>query len=790
VVKSLDRKLLRDLSRMKGQVTAIIVIVICGVASWVSVLSTWRGLVDSRDAYYREYRMPDVFAPVKKAPARVAERLERVPGVRRVRARISFDVTIDVEGVDEPCVGRVLGLPEDDRRSIGGVHLTKGNWFSGRGEREVIVGDRFAKEHGLEPGDLLSLVMNDRKQSLRIVATALSPEYVYMIRGAADLLPDPDHFTALWVGDTFAEAVFDFEDSANEFLATLTAEADERAVVAAFDEELDRYGRLGAYGLADQVSNQYLTNEIEGLKGTATMVPTIFLGVAAFVLNMLLGRLVRTQRTVIALFRAFGHGTAAIAAHYLKFALLIGGLGCLAGTGLGLWFGAEMLEVYQEFYTFPVMRFPFEWEILLSGALVSLAFSALGALSASRSAARIQPAEGLRPEAPGVYRPTVVERWRWLWRHLGFSWRMVIRNVRRARLRSMLTVSVVAVSASILLLAMYMDDSIRALATFQYEKIERQDVRVAFGDEKGRAALYELRRLPGVRRAEPELVVPVDLVNGHRKKRTGITGIWSESRLRGFVDRRRRPVPRPVHGLVLSSKLAEILAVEPGGTVEVRVLTGRKQEFRATVEGTIDEYIGTNAYADLDALSRWIDEESVLTSAVLLADGARTRELARTLKNLPAVESVAFTEQTREVFDETLAASIGIMTGILTFFAGVISFGVIYNASRIALAERERSLASMRVLGFTETEVARVLSRENLLLAVLAIPFGLGLGLLFCWALVVVYDTELFRFPFFVSPGSLAFTAAGVVGFAVVANLAIRRRIRKLEIVEVLKSRE
>jgi len=345
-------------------------------------------------------------------------------------------------------------------------------------------------------------------------------------------------------------------------------------------------------------------------------------------------------------------------------------------------------------------------------------------------------------------------------------------------------------SASILILAFFMDDSMKALMDFQYRHVELMDVRVSFHEESGRRALHELRRIPGVRRVEPELIVPVTLVSGHRERRTGLIGLPRDGELHRLVDTDGRDVERPRKGVVLSEKMAELLHLEPGDPVEVRVLRGKKQVFTAPIERTVKEYIGTSGYADLETLSRWIGEEEALNCALLLVDPDRVEELTRTLKNIPAVTSVVFTAQTRRIFTDTLAQFMGIMIGVLALFAGVISFGVIYNASRITLAERERSLASMQILGFTQGEVMRVISRENMVLAFLSIPFGLLVGVGFCVALVTLYDTDLFRFPLAISGATLWRTAVGILIFAALANLAVGRRVRRLDIVEALKARE
>ncbi|MGQ0613662.1 MAG: FtsX-like permease family protein [Planctomycetaceae bacterium] len=788
--RTLDRKLRRDLRAMRGPATAIALILACGVAVFVCVLTARQGLRDSRDATFAAYRMADLYAPVRRAPRALTRSLERVEGVRRVEARLVEEVTVDLPGLAAPCSARVVSVDLGRDLAMHALHLVEGAWFDGDGDRQVIVADRFAKHHGLARGDRLLVVLNNRKEALRVVGTAFSPEYVYMLRGGGELLPDPERFTVLWIATPFAESVFDAREACNEFTALLEPGASLPRIIAEFDRILDRHGALGAYGRADQLGTRFLNDEIAGLKGMATIVPAVFLGVAAFVLRMLLARLVQTQRGQVALFRATGYAPKQIAGHYLKLALLIGGAGALLGAGVGLWFSRWVLRMYGIFYQFPILEFPVDPWILLGGAGASVAAATTGALGAALRAAHLLPAEGLRPEAPRAFRRTLLERWRAVWTRLGFVERLILRNVTRQRRRTAATVAGVAVACSILVLADMMQDSMEVLLDHQFRRVELQDARVAFESERGTGSLHELRRLPGVRDAELELTVPVRLVRGRRERRTAITGLAAGQRLRALLDAQDRAVPPPRDGLVLSRNLAERLDVRPGEELEVRFLRGARRIARVTVERVVEEYLGSFAYAGADALARWMGEGEVATGALLLVDSARAAEVGRALKTVPAVASVVFKGQVVESFRATLAASQDIMLGVIRLFAGIIAFGVIYNASRIALAERERELGTLRMLGFRRREVAALLFGENLLLALLALPFGLGLGALFGAALVRAYASDLYRLPFAFEPSTALRASLLVLLFTLLAELAVRRRLFGLDLVETLKTRE
>lgn len=787
VIRTLDRKLLRNLHAMRGQLLAIVVIIACGVASFVTVLTAYRGLKSTRDAYYARYRMADLFVTVKRAPRAVLADLERVEGVRRVEGRIVFDVTLDVERLWQPASGRVVSVPDRRAAILNDLHLTRGRWFEGDGTGEVIVAERFAEVHGLDVGDTLRVIMNNKKEALRVVGRALSPEFTYLIRGGTEILPDAEHFTVLWMSETFAEAVFDFEGACNDFTATLDPGAALEDVIAEFDRRLDRYGGLGAYGRRDQISNRYLSDEISQLRGSATMTPTIFLAVAAFTLHMLMARLVATQRTQIALLRAFGYTTAELVRHYLKLALGIGVLGAAAGTGLGIWFGRKVAGIYGDFYSFPVLAFSVDPVAIVGGWVVSLSFAALGAIGALRAVARLLPAEAMQPEAPKTFRRMRMERLRPFAR-LPFPVRMILRHVARHRMRAAITVGGVALSAAILLLAFFSLGATQEVLDHQFRLADRQDVRLSFHEARGKGALLDLRRLPGVRAAEPELEVPVKLVHGHRSRRSGISGLDGGSTLHALLDRDLEHVPLPREGLLLSRKLAQLLDVRPGDEVEVRVLNGRKPVLSIPVESVVDEYLGMFAYAELSHLSRWIGEEYALTGARLSV--AEPRAIGEALKEVPAVASVNFKARAIASFQATLEQSQHIFGTVLILFAGAITFGVVYNTARISLAERARELGTLSVLGFTAAEVRRVIEGESYLLAALALPPGLGLGAFFSWLLTRAFDTELFRFPFVLHRSSIAQTIAIILFFTLLANLLVRRSLRRLDMVEILKARE
>jgi putative ABC transport system permease protein len=787
-LKALDRKLLRDLWHLRGQIAAISVVVACGVATVVTTRTSFLSLLESRAAYYGAYRFGDVFASLTRAPETLRPRLAAIPGVERVQTRVVTEVTLDVPGLPEPATGRLVSVPDRGRPELNDVHVRQGRWIEAGRRDEVLVSEAFAAANRLRPGDTLGAVINGRWERLRVVGVALSPEYVYEI-GAGGLFPDNRRFGVLWMSRAGLAAAFEMTGAFNDVSLTLAAGARESDVLARLDRLLAPYGGLGAYGRADQVSARFLNDEIGQNRVSGTVIPAIFLGIAAFLLHVVLGRLVNTEREQIAVLKAFGYGDWAVGWHYLKLALVALLIGAVAGIGLGVWFAARVNAIYAEFYRFPAFLFRLDGTAVAFAFLVTAAAALAGAIGAVRRVVRLPPAAAMQPEPPVRFRPGPLERFG-AERLLGIPGRIVARQLERRPFKALVSAFGIALAVSILVVGRFFVDAMRVMADVQFRHVQRENLTVVFRAPRSAAVRYELAGLPGVLRAEGFRSVPVRLRSGHRSRRVALLGLPATGELRRLVDRRLHQVVLPPDGLVLTAKLAEVLRVAAGDTLTIEVLEGARPVRRAAVVGTVDELLGLGAYVDQRALHAMMREGGSLSGAFLRVDPAAAPALFTRLKRLPAVAGVGSREATLASFEATLARSIGVMTGILVAFAGALAVAMVYNAARIALSERARELASLRVLGFTRGEVARMLLGEQAVLTGVGIAAGLAIGYGFCAILSGLYQWELFRIPLVISPQTYAFAAAVVVSAAAGSGLLVRRRINRLDLIAVLKTRE
>ncbi|MGJ3251946.1 MAG: ABC transporter permease [Elainellaceae cyanobacterium] len=791
MLSTLDRKLVRDLMHQWGQIVAIALVVACGIACFVLMQSAHHSLTLTQTAYYDRYRFADLFAELKRAPDNLHTEIAAIPGVAQVQTRLVSDVTLDIPGLDEPATGRLISIPPDRDLVLNDLFIRRGTWVDPQRPEEVMISDAFAEANQLQLGDSFGAILNGRWQTLRVVGIALSPEYVYAIRGGADIYPDNRRFGVLWMGEDALGNAFDMDGAFNSVALKLMPETNQAAVIDRLDRLLAPYGGLGAYGRADQVSNRVLSDEIQSLEVMATMLPTIFLAIAAFLLHVVLSRLVATQREQIAVLKAFGYGNLSIGWHYLKFVWVVFSLGAVLGIAVGMWLGRGLTQLYTSFFRFPLLQYEADIALILTALLVSGGAAVVGGLIPVRHAVMLPPAQAMRPEPPATFRPTLVERWG-LQQMFSPTGRIILRNLERRPIRALLSILGIGAAAAILLVGFYFNDAISWLMHVQFQIVQQEDITLVFNEPRSVQARYDVNHLPGVLRSEVFRSVPARLRHEHYDYRLAVTGIPPSGTLRNLIDRHLNPVRLPPEGVVLTTKLAEILHIEPGQRLTVEVLEGDRPVRHVMVTGQVDELLGLSAYMDIHALNQLMREGQTVSGAYLSVDQRQADPLYRQLKRIPAVAGVSFREAMLQSFEELSAQNIQVMTIVLVAFACIITFSVVYNSARIALSERGRELASLRIMGFTQREVAVILLGEQTLLTVVAIPVGLllGFGLAAWLTLSSAYNSELYRLPLVIHRASYGMTTLVVLISMMLSGFLIYRQLQRLDLIATLKTRE
>jgi len=784
-----NRKLFRDLWLMRGSVVAIVLVIAAGVATYVMARCALESLKRAQSDYYAQFRFAQIFVHMERAPQSLEQRIAAIPGVDQVQTRIVVHAKVDLPDFVEPATAKLISIPDNSLPNLNRLHLRNGRYPTPGVTGEVLVSEGFASVHSLLPGDGVRAIINGRFRQLTVVGVALSPEYIFQIR-EGDVLPDDRRYGVFWIGRSELAAAFDLQGAFNDVACSLVPGAIEADVIQRLDQLTVPYGGVGAIGRADQSSHRFVTNEMQELRGMALVVPTIFLAISAFLLNMVVLRLVATQREQIAALKAFGYTNPEVAWHYIKLVTLILGQGVILGIAAGAYFGHHITRLYSHFFHFPVFNFYLAPTVLLSACFVSIVSAFSGTLSAVWRVVSLSPAAAMRPASPTTFGPSSLERMGF-GRYLSAPMKLVLRKLERHPIRSLLTCLGISLAVAVLILGSFMLDAVDYAIQAQYSVAMREDISVVLTEHSSSNALHAIRSLPGVRWCEPFRAISTRLRNRSHVRRVEVLGMDSKPELHRLMDIDSHSIVLPPTGIVLSEKLGQVLELQVGDTLHLEVLEGKRPQIDLPVVGLIKDFAGTAAYMHRDAMNRIMGEGSIVSGAFVAADSSRIDQLFRDLKQAPRVASVLIKGSTMRSFRDTVGENLLRMRSSIVIFASVIAVGVVFNSARIAFDERSRELATLRVIGFTRAETSFLLFGELAIITTFAIPLGLifGYGLAFL-VIRFSYDTELFRMPLVVNRSTYGFAAVVTVAATIGSTLIVRRMLDQLDLVAVLKAKE
>lgn len=791
---ALYRKLLRDLWRMRGQALAIALVVAAGVTTLVMSVVTHDSLRQGQTSLYQQQVFPDIWADLKRAPDSVAQRIARLPGVADVQTSLVSAAKLALPDYDEPIGATLHSLPEDGRQPLHNrLHVLRGQLPAPFSHDEVMVSGAFANEHRLMPGDRVRATVHGRTQWFRVAGVASSPEYLNEEKPGA-IFPDHARYAILWVPRQALASALDMDGAFNRLTVRLAPgahdDASQGSVMASIDRELARWGGQQARTRDDQGAHRHLESELGQLQTLTTVFPTIFLGVAAFLVNVVFSRLMATQRTQVAILKAFGYRTGDVLLHYSLMAALVALAGACLGTGAGLWLGQQLADLYQQTFRFPSLRLVLRPMAVATGFGVALLAAVAGGARAVLAVAREPVAQAMRPVPPERYGLTLVERLG-LARHLSQPVRMVLRQIERRPWRAVLSVTGLTLAGAIIMLARFQLPTIVYMIDQQYRLAEHHDAEVQFTEAMSMDALHELARLPGVHHVEGTHAVPVKLMHENRDYTGAIEGLPANGRLRQPVDSgKNRRQPLPADGLMLSAWLAQHLGVTVGDIVQVQVLSGKRRLLALPVRALVTENLGARSYMNLDALNRALGEGERVSGALLSIDRQQARSIQQALDERPMIVSSYLRSHAVKGIHEMLTRMTAPFTWMSIMLGCIVNIGVVYTSARITLAERAHELASLRVLGFTRGEISRIVLGEIALLVGASIPLSFGAGWALCWLLVRGLQTELFRVPIYMPPSGLAFASFITLCSATLSALVVLRLVRRLNMIEALKVHE
>lgn len=784
----LDRKLLRDLWRIKGQASAIGAVIALGVMTLVMMTGIVTTLEETKQAYYDRYRLADIFAPVERAPERYLERLAEIPGVAAVEGRVTGMALIDLDDVIIPIRAQAVSLPEQGTARLNDIFLSAGRLPDPDRSDEVLLLKGFADARGLRPGDTLSATMNGARRSFRVTGFAQSPEFLYTT-APGEIVPDDARFAVLWMNRDSLSAAYDMDGAFNEALVSLERGAREAAVIDALDRVLEPLGGLGAYGLVDHQSDFFVSEEIRGARSTSVSVPPIFLGVSAFLLYIVINRIVQAEREEIGLLKAFGYSNWEVSAHYLKLMLVIAIGGALAGSALGIVSGRALAGVYQEYYKFPFLVFELDPKAFVIGLIISVLAACGGGFGVLRGVFRLTPAVAMRPPAPADYSGTG-QAAGLAKRLLDQPGRMVLRRLQRQPGRMAGGALGIATGMALSVGMIGVQTGFSQTIDLSFTVLDRSDAQITFTHAMSDKVIYELGRIPGVQEVEPVRYVSVLLRHDFNTHRGAINGQLSQPRLARAMDDEQRALALPEDGIVLATTLAGVLDAQPGDVITAEVREGRRPVLRIPVVAVADSLLGSPAYMNIHALNDALKEPGRVSGAYLRIDPDAAEAIFTAVKDMPGVAGIALKADMRNAIQTVMDSGMGAMRFIMLVIAGIVTFGIVYNSARIAYAERARDLASLRVIGFTRGEAAFVLLGELGLITLAALPLGAVMGYGMTALISAAFSTEIYTVPLMFDAHSVATAALTVLVASAFSGWIVKRDLDRIELVSALKTRE
>lgn len=791
-------KLIRDLWQRRLTLFVLILIIAIGIGSYIGMAGVYQDLDSACKEYFHAYRLADFTLDLKRAPETVLTTLKDLPNLQRLNPRIRTAVMVNLprgyySGLVKPIPGVALSLPVPQKPIINDVYLYTGRWFSSPTAAEVILDQQFAKAKQLKAGDRITVRLTDKEHELLVIGTAFSPEYVLLMPPGGVVAPEPGGYAVMYLPYRMLQQSSGLTDSFNQLLGiakdnSATALQNTMRVLG---DKLTMYGVLLETGFADQPAIKVLLDELQHVQKISKFFPTLFLLIAILILNITLSRLVTEQRSVIGTLKSLGYTNVAIFWHYLFYSVIIGLIGGVVGIGVGIGLQELMLIMYRLYFQIPGLDLHLYPMIFLLGVAVSTGSAILGSISGAHRATHLSPAEAMRPPMPERTGKIFLEHFSDFWQHCSFQRKMIFRTIFRNRFRSLVTIIAAVLAMGLVFSSLSFLDAIDKIIRFSFDETQKQDITITLRDPLGKDILRTITVLPGVRTLDTQLQVPAEIRYGSHSKRLEIIGLPRNNTLFVPIDLNGRPITIIGSGLVITENLAKTMQLKVGDRIYLKPLLGERKLVNTEIAGIVTSYVGLAAYANQEWLSRLLGNSWLANSILikLLPHASRQVFVTAASKFAPMI-NITDKAESKKLLMKTIDQFMLFAMLFMIFFAAVIAIGAIINTALISLDERERDVACLRVLGFTNFQVARIFFGESWALNLLGLFFGMFFGVLLAYLLSLMHTTEVMQIPTVIRPLRILEAAAIMLAFVSFSQMIIFWVIRRINWFTILNNRE
>ncbi len=780
-MKKLNVRLVRLMNESKGQFIAVAMVIILGLGIFVAMSTAALNLKSSLNLYYDEYHVADIFSKVTELPENKLKDLNDIPGIISVQGRVVNDVPLKVSDPDEKVRVRIIGATPSDP-AINQLFARDGVATIYK-QTDVLVIDTFARERGIQIGDIITPHIMGRDYELTVRGIVSSPEYIYLMENEQTMLPDYKKFGILFTTEAFAQEAFAMGQTYNEAVFKVSAGVDLDEVKDEVEDVLEPYGVQSLYLLKDQISNRMVQEEIKGVEQSSTVIPMVFLGVAAAIMGVMINRLVKGDRITIGILKSMGYRNIDMIKHYTALAVFVGLIGGVVGVLMGSVMSSYFTEMYNTFFSIPVMEVTFYWRYLFLSAIMVSAFSVAAGLLGARGVLSISPAESMRPIAPKQGKRTILER-TFFWKHISFTNKNVLRSLLRNKKRVIFISAGIALTFCVILIPLFSLNSFDSLFGKMYGEFQTMDYNVNFSraiSEDGIQAIDD--ELP-IDYMEPKIEFPFTVRYRWKEKDVNFIGIQANSRFFNFEDLNGNPVEINAGDVFISEGLANVLAVERGDPLWIETFIPDREDQEIKVTQVIQQNLGANIYMEINTMREFFLDAGY-TNGVYIDSNA---DVKAGLEDFRFVGSVQSLKDMQDVFMEFMDLMIYSL-GVMLFFGGVLGFAIVYNATILSINERKLEFSALQIMGFSKQEIFRMLLRENLVLSTIGILAGIPLSIAMMDSVMKQFSTDLYSLRIEWEPIMFVQAAFFTIVFVWIAEAATYQKIKKLDFIEALKNR-
>lgn len=780
-MKKLDLRLLRMIKASRGQFISVVVIIMVALSIFISFSTTAVNMRNAIDYYYEETKLSHIHVQLMRMPQSALKQIESIEGVTEVQGRISFDVSLKNNDKEEKVSIRIISLPAEGGK-VNRLYSPKPLDDIAPGNAILI--RQFAEARNIKPGYIIEPYINGREHSLRVADVASSSEFVYLMENEQTMMPAPEKFGVVYVTEEFAQSVYGYKGSYNELLIRVKDEDMIDDVADELEKRLDKYGVKRIIKREDQLSHKILSQELKGLDAMAAAIPVLFMAVAAIIISIVLSRIVNNNRMSIGVMKALGYSNREVLFHYIKYALIIGLTGSVIGIIIGLSLAGVLSEIYAMFFEIPLLKVDIQYIYIIYSLVLTSLFCIVSGLMGARQVLSIMPADSMRPEPPKSGKHIFIEKITFIWLRLSFSWKMVIRNIMRMKRRFVFLVIGLAMAFAINTVPTFMWDSATGMFYIQFGQFQKMDYIIGLAKPMNEDVIYDLKGLIKDGKLEPRIEYPFEISNGRKKINASIIGVPRDTVFYEFRNENDEVVTLPDKGIFISEYMAKALNIKKGDYVRVKNFIPGKDDADFQVKEIIKQYLGANAYMDIEHMRETLTEKNMITGAA----ASSKEDLKSKLEDAKNISSVTTIDDMTKTFEEYIDIML-LSINIMMLFGGVLGFALIYNSTIISISERRMELAALKVMGFDKKEIFWMLAKENSVITIIAIILGIPIGIGMIQSMADVFNTELYSLPMIITPKTFLIAGLSTILFAAIAQLAALKKIQNINFIDALKSR-